>query len=130
MEGLASLLGTVGCSVREGGWPASWGSSGVWVCGARSLACCGGLPPMLPSVAPAPGWAQGYGWRSGGWGGGACLVPALGRLMRRAWPGTVGLPGPVTRLVHVSLSWTDGLGLLMGLFYSVAALFGELVWTT
>ncbi|MED6250079.1 hypothetical protein ATANTOWER_024364 [Ataeniobius toweri] len=111
MEGLASLLGAVGCALREGGWPASRHYSGVWVWGWRgalSLACCGGLPPMLPSVALAPGWAQGYGWRSGGLGGGAYLV----RLMRCAWPGVVGLPGPVTRLVDVSLSRTDGLGLL------------------
>ncbi|MED6259554.1 hypothetical protein ATANTOWER_025084, partial [Ataeniobius toweri] len=114
MEGLANLLGAVGCAVQEGGLLASWGSSRVWMWGwqgARSLACCGGPTPMLPSVALAPGRAQGYDWRSGGWGSGACLMPALGRLMGCAWPGAVGLPGPVTRLVHVSLLQTDELGL-------------------
>ncbi|MED6293020.1 hypothetical protein CHARACLAT_006534 [Characodon lateralis] len=36
--------------------PAYWGASGIEVWGRRgtwSLACCGGLPPMLPSVALA-----------------------------------------------------------------------------
>ncbi|MEQ2241635.1 hypothetical protein ILYODFUR_027357 [Ilyodon furcidens] len=68
---------------------------------------------MLLSVALAPGRAHGYGWWSGGWGGGACLVLALGWLVGCAWPGAVGLPGPVTRLVHVCLSQTDGPGLLV-----------------
>ncbi|MEQ2244299.1 hypothetical protein ILYODFUR_015637 [Ilyodon furcidens] len=45
-------------------------------------------------------------------GSGACLVPALGQLMGCAWPGAVGRPGPVTRLVCVSLTQTDGLSLL------------------
>ncbi|MEQ2307200.1 hypothetical protein AMECASPLE_015950 [Ameca splendens] len=96
--------------MREGGWPASRGSSGVWVWGwqgARSLACCGGLHPVFPSVALAPGRAQGYGWRSGGWGSGACLVPALGQLMRCAWPGAVDLPSPVTWLAGTCFPLMD-----------------------
>ncbi|MEQ2286994.1 hypothetical protein AMECASPLE_007988 [Ameca splendens] len=68
---------------------------------------------MFLSVALAPGRAQGYGWRSGGWGGGACLVPALGLLVGCAWPVAVGLLGLATGLVHGSLSQTDGLGLLV-----------------